>query len=128
MEQLKKNKEFVIEYFNAISGGIKTRELLNRYIDDTGLIEHILFFDAVFPEYELFADELTAEANRVVVRARLVGLHKGELNGIPPTYKQVEFPFAISYEIEDNKIIHHWMIADQAVLMEQLGLATQPAE
>lgn len=38
MEQLKKNKEFLIEYFNAISGVIKTRELLTRYIDDTGLI------------------------------------------------------------------------------------------
>lgn len=62
------------------------------------------------------------------MRARFAGLHKGELNGIPPTYKHVEFPFAISYEIEDNKIIHHWMIADQAVLMEQLGLATQPVE
>jgi predicted ester cyclase len=128
MEQLKKNKEFVIEYYNSISGIAKTRELLSRYVDDTGLIEHILFFDAVFPEYELFADELTAEANRVVVRARLAGLHKGELNGIPPTYKKVEIPFAISYEIEDNKIIHHWMIADQAVMMEQLGLATEPTE
>lgn len=128
MEQLKKNKEFVIGYFNILSGVTKTRELICQYVEDTGLIEHILFFEAVFPEYELFADELTAEANRVVVRARLTGIHKGALNSIPPTYKQVEIPFAISYEIENNKIIHHWMIVDQSVMMKQLGLAAEQAE
>lgn len=123
MEQLKKNKEFIVTYFNAISGRNKSRELLSQYVDDQGLIEHIIFFDAVFPKYELFADEITAEANRVVVRARVKGTHEGELNGIPPTHKQIEMPFAIGYEIENNKIIHHWLIADQAMLMEQLGVS-----
>jgi len=123
MEQLKKNKEFIVAYFNALSGKNKSREQLSEYVDDQGLIEHILFFDAVFPRYEIFADEITAEANRVVVRARVKGTHEGELNGIPPTHKQIEFPFAIGYEIENNKIIHHWLIADQALLMEQLGVS-----
>ena len=123
MEQLKKNKEFIVAYFNSISGRNKPREILSQYVDDQGLIEHIIFFDAVFPKYELFADEITAEANRVVVRARVKGTHEGELNGIPPTHKQVEFPFVIGYEIENKKIIHHWLIADQALLMEQLGVS-----
>ena len=123
MEQLKKNKEFIVAYFNALSGRNKPREIITQYVDDQGLIEHIIFFDAVFPRYEIFADEITAEANRVVVRAQVKGTHEGELNGIPPTHKQVEFPFAIGYEIENNKIIHHWLIADQALLMEQLGVS-----
>ena len=123
MEQLKKNKEFIVSYFNALSGRNKPREIISQYVDDQGLIEHIIFFEAVFPRYEIFADEITAEANRVVVRARVKGTHEGELNGIPPTHKKVEFPFAIGYEIENNKIIHHWLIADQALLMEQLGVS-----
>lgn len=123
MEKQKKNKEFIIEYFNALSGKNKTRELLSQYVEDQGLIEHIIFFDAVFPKYELFADEITAEANRVVVRARMQGIHEGDLNGILPTHKKVEFPFAIGYEVDNNKIIHHWLIADQAIFMEQLGLS-----
>ena len=57
-----------------------------------------------------------------MVRARAKGRHEGELNGIPPTYKNVDFPFSIGYEIENNKIISHWLIADQMVLMEQLGV------
>jgi len=122
MEQTTKNKELVIEYFSAISGVKKTRPIMEKYLSDQHLIEHIEFFDSVFPAYELFADELLAEGNRVVVRARVKGRHEGELNGIPPTYKNVEFPFSIGYEIENNKIVSHWLIADQMMLMEQLGV------
>lgn len=126
MDTLKKNKEFILRYFNAISGIIKTRELLDKYVVDQGLIEHILFFDAAFPKYELFIDEITAESNRVVLRGRVKGKHEGSLNGIPPTYKTIELPFSIGYEIENEKIINHWMIVDQMILMEQLGVMGQP--
>ena len=127
MDTLQKNKELVIDYFNAISGVKKTRELLEKYLSDKQLIEHIEFFDSVFPAYELYADEMLAEGNRVVVKARAKGRHEGELNGIPPTYKNVDFPFSIGYEIENNKIISHWLIADQMVLMEQLGVMNSVA-
>jgi predicted ester cyclase len=33
----------------------------------------------------------------------------------------------VSYEIENGKIVHHWLIADQMILMEQLGLMNVPA-
>ena len=122
MEQLQTNKEFIIDYFNAVSGVKKTRELLEKYVSDKHLIEHIQFFDSVFPAYEIFADEMTAEGNRVVVRARFKGVHKGELNGILATGRKVDFPFVVSYELENGKIVHHWLIADQLSLMEQLGV------
>jgi predicted ester cyclase len=124
MDQIKQNKEFVIRYFNAMSSNVKTRELMEEYITDEELIGHVEFFETVFPKYDIFADEITAEGNRVVVRARLKGCHAGEFNGIPPTYRDVEFPFVISYDIENGKIVHHWLIADQAILMEQLGVTS----
>ena len=123
MEQQKKNKEFIIRYFNAISGVTKTKELVAQFTTDEELMKHIAFFDAVFPKYEIFADEMTAEDNRVVVRARVKGRHEGEFNGIPPTYRVIELSSVISYEIENGKIVHHWLIADQMALMEQLGIA-----
>jgi predicted ester cyclase len=123
MDQIKQNKELVIRYFNAISGNIKTRSLMEEYITDEELISHVAFFDTVFPKYEIFADEITAEGNRVIVRARMKGYHAGDFSGIPPTFRNVEFPFVISYDIEKGKIVHHWIIADQTVLMEQLGVA-----
>jgi predicted ester cyclase len=128
MEQLKKNKEFIVEYFNALSGVDKTRQLISRYVDDEHLIEHILFFESVFPKYELIADEVTSEDNRVVIYGRFKGKHLGELNGIPPTFKTVELPLAVGYRIEKNKIISHWLVINQMMLMEQLGVSAVHTE
>ena len=116
-----KNKEFILEYGNALSGHEKTPELLRRYTSDEILVEHIIFFDSVFPNYELMIDEMTADGNRVVIRARLTGRHEGVFGNIQPTYKNVNFNLVVGYEIKNRLIISHWLIADQMALMEQLG-------
>ncbi len=130
MENLKKNREFIIRYFNGISGVEKTRELCQRYTTDEKLIEHIQFFDGAFPGYELFIEEMVTEGNKVVVRGRATGYHTGNLNGIPPTGKKMDLPFIIRYTISNDKITDHWILADQMILMEQLGVmpkeTTQP--
>jgi predicted ester cyclase len=126
MDQQQKNKEFIVNYLTALASGVpKTRALLEKYMTDEALIGHIEFFDAAFPGYEIYLDEMTAEGNRVIVQARLKGTHLGDLGGIPPTHKSVDFPFVIKYEIEDNMIVHHWMLADQMELMQQLGVVPE---
>ncbi|MEI7725516.1 MAG: ester cyclase [Bacteroidota bacterium] len=122
MEKNRENKEFIIRYINALSGVTKTRELMLEYITDEELLGHIAFFDTVFPKYEMFIDDITAEGDRVVLRARVKGVHEGEFNGIQPTHRNVEFPFVVSYDIENGKIVHHWLLADSMILMEQLGV------
>ncbi len=123
MEQQNKNKEFIINYITAISNASsKNREVLEKYMTDEALISHIEFFEVAFPKYEVYIDEMTAEGNRVIVQARVKGTHMGDLGGIPATFKQVDFPFVIRYEIENNMIVSHWMLADQMALMEQLGV------
>lgn len=129
MQQQIKNKEFLTRYFSALQGGVpKTKELLEKYITDKELIGHINFFEPIFPGYAVIADEMTAEDNKVVVKARFKGKHEGDFNGIAPTHRTIEIPFAISYEIEDEKIVHHWMIIDRMAMMEQLGVMNMPAE
>ena len=122
MDQQRKNKEFIINYYNALSGVAKTRELLEKYISDEALIGHAEFFEKVFPNYDVVIDEMTADGNRVIVKARTQATHLGEFEGIPPTYKTIDHPFVICYEIENEKIVSHWMIADKMDLMEQLGV------
>ena len=123
MNQQMKNKEFVLEYLNALSGHVKTPKLMRQYISDEVLIEHITFFDSVFPKYEMTIDEITADGNRVTVRSRMKGKHEGVFGDIQPTFRNVEMPFVVGYEIQNRKIISHWLIADQMALMEQLGAA-----
>jgi len=127
MDQQRKNKEFIINYLTDISGIVKTRALAEKYMTDQVLIGQIEYFDAAFPKYEVYINELIAEGNLVVVRARFKGTHKGDLGGIPPTHKTVEYNFVIRYEIENGKIINHWLIADQMSLMEQLGVVPAAA-
>ena len=122
MNQVMKNKEFILAYFNAMQSHEVTPELLARYTTDQELIKHILFFESVFPGYKIIHDEMTAEGNRVVVRANMIGKHEGMFGDIPPTHRTVKLPCVVSYTIENNKIVSHWLIADQMVLMQQLGV------
>ena len=126
MSQQKKNKALIMEYVNAMSGQTKTRERLEKYNADPGLIEYILFIDSVFPQYEVFVDEILAEGDRVMLRARLRGMHEGELMGFAPTHKEIEYPFVVGYEIQNNKIVHSWVIADNLILAERLGMQNVP--
>ena len=121
-----KNKAFISRYFNALSGVTKTRQLLEEYVTDEKLIAHIGFYDKVFLNYEIFADEMMAEDNKVIVRARVKGVHEGEIKGILPTHRKVEFPFVICYTIENGKISDHWIISDQMTILEQLGVMNMP--
>ncbi|MEO6687232.1 MAG: ester cyclase [Dyadobacter sp.] len=116
------NKEFIIEFLNAMNGRIKTSEFLHKYVNDQGLIDHIQFFDAAFPKYEVVIEEIMSEGNQVIVRARMVGDHEGIFEEILPTHRHVDFPFVISYRLENNKIFSHWLVADQMALMEQLSI------
>ena len=127
MEQIKQNKEFIIRYYNAISGVLKTKELLSEFIVEDNLMNLIAVMDGIFPAYELFLDEMMGEDNKVMVRATFKGIHKGEFKGVAPTNKKVEFPFVITYEIENGKIIHHWTIADQQGILDQLENKKEPA-
>lgn len=118
----KENKEFIMRYIAAMDGNTKDAALCDKYMTDQKLKEHILFFDAIFPQYKAKVEEIMAEGDRVMVRATGKGVHKGAFNGIPATNKTVEFPFVVSYTIKGGKIVDHWLIADQSILLQQLGV------
>ena len=117
------NKAFITRYLEALSGKPKPASVYNQYIADSDpeLKEHIVMAEAAFPEYELVADEMLAEGNKVVVRGRTRGTHKGEFAGLPPTNKTFEVPIVVIYEIENGKIVNHWLLADNMGVMQQLG-------
>ena len=85
-------------------------------------------FEGAFPEYELFIEEMISEGNKVLIRGRMTGIHKNEFDRIPPTNKNIDLPFVIRYVIENGKITDHWLVADQMILMEQLGIMNSKDE
>lgn len=116
----KTNKELIIRFVNELNGIKKERHHIEQFVADEALVQHFLFFDSLLPRHELLIDELTAEGNRVILRTRMRGKHEGVLNGVAASHRQIEYPIVFGFEIERKKIVHHWLVADQAKLLEQL--------
>jgi predicted ester cyclase len=114
------SKQLIQEYFNVLSGQPKTEKLLDRYINDSGLKEHIRVAEAAFPEYELIPSLLVAESDLVAARCTFRGTQKGEFAGIQPTGKCVSADLMIFYRIKEGRITEHWMQLDTRALIEQL--------
>jgi predicted ester cyclase len=120
------NKAFIRRYFEALSGKDKPAAVVNRYVSDEELKHHIALYKAAFPSYQLIAEDMIAEGDKVVVRSTFRGTHKGDLMGIPPTGKQVTMPLILIYRIAEDKIVEHWMQADALGLLQQLGAIPAP--
>lgn len=51
----------------------------------------------------------------------LTGTHRGELAGIPPSGKSVEFDCTDIIRVEDGKVAEHWGTTDNMSIMRQIG-------
>ena len=129
MATIEDNKALVSRYLAALSGKDKPRSVIDQYISsaDEELKQHIDMYEASFARYELIADEMVAEADKVMIQARMVATHTGDLMGMLATGKKVDIAVALIYWIADGKIVRHWMLADSLTLMQQLGMIPNPS-
>lgn len=107
-----KNKKLILDFLRTLNEAENKLQILSRYTSDPKLIERITFLEQAFPQYKVKVDEVTAEEDRVIVRALFVGKHHGAANGVAPTGETIELSYAIGYQIRNSKIIAHWMITD----------------
>lgn len=121
------NKRFIKRYLEAISGKPKPEAIMDLYMNDDDLKEHIRVAEEAFPLYRLDAEEILAEGDLVSVRGRVRGVHRGPFMGIPPTEKSVDFSIFITYRIADGKIVEHWMLTDNMTMMQQIEAIPSPA-
>ncbi|MBB1283289.1 ester cyclase [Flavisolibacter sp. BT320] len=117
----------LLDFWDSISGKSKTRSLLQPYVTDEALYQHVEMFEGGFPQYRVRAEDIIEQADKVVVRAVFSGTHTGEFNGIPATGKSVELPFIIIYRFENGKIAEHWLEANHLALLTQLGVMNTEA-
>jgi predicted ester cyclase len=120
------NKELVRRYIEALSGKPKPASVINLYVNDRPLAEHIEAAEAGFPLYELLAEDLIAEGDLVAVRARMRGEHQGTFMGMPATGKQIDVALFLTYRIAGGKIVDHWMVSDNLAMLQQLGAVPTP--
>jgi len=57
------------------------------------------------PDFQETIEDMVAEGEKVVVRFKGTGTHKGEWFGIPPTGKKITITGVLIYRIVDGKIV-----------------------
>lgn len=74
------------------------------------------------PDLEVVIDHMVAEGDFVATRVSASGTHKGDLAGIAPTGKRVEFTASDLFELRDGRIVESWHNVDDFGMLQQLGV------
>jgi predicted ester cyclase len=76
---------------------------------------------AAFPDFHNTIEDLIAEDDKVVARLMYSATHRGEIFGVAPTGRKVEYSGMAIFRIVGNKIVNGWVLGDTPTLMRQLG-------
>jgi steroid delta-isomerase-like uncharacterized protein len=75
-----------------------------------------------FPDLRVTVEDLIAEGDKVAARLRVRGTHLGDLNGIAPTGRRVDFTGIVMSRVEGGRIAEDWANFDDLGMMRQLGV------
>jgi steroid delta-isomerase-like uncharacterized protein len=74
-----------------------------------------------FPDLQAHIEDIVAAEDKVAVRLRFRGTHRGEFLGIPATGRTIEYVSHEFYRIADGLIAEEWICSDTATLLRQLS-------
>jgi len=80
-----------------------------------------------FPDLHYTAEDIIAEDDKVVIRFRGRGTHRGEFRGIPPTEKKMTYTGIMILRFVESKAVDFWGVSDVLGIFQQLGVVSLPA-
>lgn len=80
------------------------------------------------PDLQVHISQRFAAGPYVVIEGKLVGTHRGPLEGIKATNKPVEISFAEVLKIDNGKIVERWRFRDGMALTNQLVAGTKRSQ
>ena len=84
-------------------------------------------YRTAFPDLHLTIEDVIAEGETVMTRWSCRGTHKGDLNGIAPTGKNITITGLTVARVSNGKIVEGYVNWDALGLMQQLGVVPQLA-
>ncbi len=91
-----------------------------------GVMRFFRMYRAAFPDLRMAAEDVIASGDKVVVRARATGTHKGEFMGMPATGKSIDAQLIDIMGMGADGLLHeHWGVVDQLKMMQQLGVVPE---
>ena len=107
------------EYSGHVSGNADP-------LDREGWTVWFTGFRETFPDASFTIEDMIAEGDKVAVRLTMRGTHQGELNGIPPTGREVTVTGMSIERIADGRIVEGWNENDALGMLGQLGVLPPP--
>jgi predicted ester cyclase len=114
-------EDFVDEYYAADYVDHTPSRTRARASGREGVREAFALFRKAFPDIQHSLEDVIGEGDKVVVRLRAWGTHRGALFGISPTGRRVEQSGIVIYRLREGRILERWAQADSEVL-DQLGV------
>ena len=71
-------------------------------------------------------EDSIVEGDKIAMRQRFQGTHRGEFVGIEPTGAEIDSTSFVVCRVEDDKIAETWVETDMLGLLEQLGRDVRP--
>ncbi len=93
-----------------------------------GLAEMVQGYRDALADLSVTIEHQFAEGDYVATRSTIRGRHDGELVGIPPSGRDVEFTNLTISRCRGGKIEEEWELADTVGLLRQIGALPEPAE
>jgi predicted ester cyclase len=127
------NKELVRRFYKEVYGDWNM-DLANKVISAqftshdwhagrTGPQPFREFYSAIrsaLPDARYEVDDLIAEGDKVVVRWRLLGTHKGDFRGIAPTGRSIALTGIAIYRVDGGKLMERWVVSDLYGVLEEI--------
>ena len=85
-----------------------------------GFKQFIFILWNAFPDIRIMFDDIIIEENKVACRFTLLGTHKGEFLGMPPTNMTFRVNGMTIFYFQDDKCVQRWNLVDMTALVEQL--------
>ncbi len=93
-----------------------------------GLKQLITALRTGFPDGKSTIEDIAVDGDKVWARVSARATNTGPFMGMPPTGKRVNFEVMDLCRFAGGKIVEHWGVTDNLVMMQQLGLAPAPEE
>ena len=77
-------------------------------------------FRSAVPDARYEVDDLVAEGDKVVVRWRMLGTHKGDFGGIVASGKAIVLRGIAIYRLDGGKLMERWVVSDLHGVLEQI--------
>jgi predicted ester cyclase len=128
LEENKAKVRRVIEAINRQDLDLLDDLVARDYVDHTHQLspESVKRFMAVifeaFPDWHETVEDIIAEGDKVWVRVKATGTHKGRFRGLAPTGKKVTAAGVSIYRLVGGKFAEGWAVDDWMDCYKQIGV------